>query len=173
MVYMDMFNKDNIFNNELYPAYTNIVGGIRDRTIYASVRNKLEKLRQLIRKTYKIIHDLSIEYRNADIEIIYSIIGRITYLAQEMEDLIDEILAERMPPGNDSETFKQYLRRILYEVIYNIDNDTGTLMFDIEHGDEYNIDYNQFEDELVKFLDGTEIALKEIDNSLGEILRHI
>ena len=170
---MDMFNREDIFNKDLYPAYTNIVGGIRNKAIYTPARNKIEKLRQLVRKTYRMVHDLNIEYRNADIEIIESILGRIDYLAQEMEDLIDEILAEKMPPGEDSETFKQYLRRILYEVIYNIDNDTGALIFDIEHGDEYNIDYNQFEDELVKFLDGTERALKEIDNSLGEILRHI
>ena len=170
---MDMFNSEDIFNKDLYPAYTNMVRGIRNKAIYTPVRNKIEKLRHLIRKTYKIVHDLYIEYRNADIEIIESILGRIDYLAQEMEDLIDEILSEKMPPGEDSETFKQYLRRILYEVIYNIDNDTGILIFDIEHGDEYNIDYNQFEDELVKFLEGTEIALKEIDNSLGEVLRRI
>jgi len=173
MVYMDMFNREDIFNKELYPAYKNIVGGIRDRSVYTSVRNKIEKLRQLVRKTYRMVHDLSVEYRNADIEIIASMIGRIDYLAQEMEDLIDEILSEKMPPGEDSETFKQYLRRILYEVIYNIDNDTGALIFDINHGDEYNIDYYQFEDELVKFLDGTERALKEIDSSLNEILRHM
>jgi hypothetical protein len=148
---MDMFNREDIFNKDLYPAYTNIVGGIRDRAIYAPVRNKLEKLKQLVRKTYRLVHDLDIEYRNADIEIIASMIGRIAYLAEEMEDLIDEILSEKMPPGEDSETFKQYLRRILYEVIYNIDNDTGILIDEIKHGDEYGIDYNQFEDELVKF----------------------
>jgi len=168
-----MFNREDIFNKDLYPAYIHIVGGIRDRSIYAPVRSKLEKLRQVIRKTYKLVHDLRIEYRNADIEIIYSIIARIDYLAQEMEDLIDEILAERMPPDRDSETFKQYLRRVLGEVIYNIDNDTSTLIFEIEHGDEYGIDYYQFEDELVKFLDGTERALKEVETSIDAILRSI
>ena len=173
MVYMDMFNREDIFSKDLFPAYTNMIGGIRDRSIYAHVRNKLEKLRHLVRKTYKIVHDLSIEYRNADIEIIAGMIGRIGYLAEEMEDLIDEILSEKMPPSPDSETFKQYLRRILYEVIYNIDNDASALIYDIEHGDKYGIDYYQFENELVKFLDGTERALKEIDNSLGEILRRI
>ena len=173
MVYMDMFNSEDIFNKDLYPAYTNMVRGIRNKAIYTPVRNKIEKLRQLVRKTYKIVHDLYIEYRNADIEIIESILGRIDYLAQEMEDLIDEILSEKMPPGEDSETFKLYLARILDEAIYNIDNDTGTLLFEINHGDEYGIDYYQFEDELVKFLEGTERALKEIDNSLGEILRRI
>jgi len=170
---MDMFNREDIFNRDLYPAYTNIVGGIRDRSIYTPARNKLEKLRQLIRRTYKIVHDLRVEYRNADIEIIAGMIGRIGYLAEEMEDLIDEILSERMPPGPDSETFKQYLARILDEVIYNIDNDTDALIFDIRHGDEYGIDYYQFENELVKFLDGTERALKEIENSLNQILRRI
>jgi hypothetical protein len=170
---MDMFNRDDIFNKDLYPAYTNMAEEIRDRSIYAPVRNKLEKLRQLVKRTYKIVHDLSIEYRNADIEIIAGMIGRIGYLAEEMEDLIDEILEEKMPPGEDSETFKQYLRRILYEVIYNIDNDTGALIFDIEHGDEYGIDYYQFENELVKFLDGAERALKEIEASLNRILGHI
>jgi len=173
MVYMDMFNREDIFNKDLYPAYTNIAGGIRDRSIYTPVRNKLEKLRQLIRRTYKIVHDLRVEYRNADIEIIAGMIGRIGYLAEEMEDLIDEILSERMPPGPDSETFKQYLARILDEVIYNIDNDTDALIFDIRHGDEYGIDYYQFENELVKFLDGTERALKEIENSLNQIFRRI
>ena len=173
MVYMDMFNREDIFNRDLYPAYTNIVGGIRDRSIYTPARNKLEKLRHLVRKTYRIVHDLNIEYRNADIEIIASILGGIDYLAQEMEDLINEILTEKMPPSPDSETFKQYLRRILYEVIYNIDNDTAALIFEINHGDEYGIDYDQFEDELVKFLDGTERALKEIENSLNQILRRI
>ncbi len=102
MVYMDMFNRDDIFNKDLYPAYTNIVGEIRDRSIYTPVRNKLEKLRQLIRKTYRIVHDLRVEYRNADIEIIADMLARIGYLAEEMEDLIDEILKERMPPGEDS-----------------------------------------------------------------------
>jgi len=170
---MDMFNREDIFNKDLYPAYTSIVGGIRDRSTYTPVRNKLEKLRQLIKRTYKIVHDLSIEYRNADIEIIAGMIGRIGYLAEDMEDLIDEILSERMPSGKDSETFKQYLRRILYEVIYNIDNDTDILIDEIRHGDEYGIDYNQFEDELVKFLDGTERALKEIDSSIDRILRSI
>jgi len=170
---MDMFNREDIFNKDLYPAYTNIAGGIRDRSIYTPVRNKLEKLRQLIRRTYKIVHDLRVEYRNADIEIIAGMIGRIGYLAEEMEDLIDEILSERMPPGPDSETFKQYLARILDEVIYNIDNDTDALIFDIRHGDEYGIDYYQFENELVKFLDGTERALKEIENSLNQIFRRI
>jgi len=170
---MDMFNKRNIFDKNIYPAYRNIVGGIRDRSTYTLVRSKIEKLRQLIKRTYKIVHDLSIEYRNADIEIIAGMISRIGYLAEDMEDLIDEILSEKMPPGEDSETFKQYLRRILYEVIYNIDNDTDILIDEIRHGDEYGIDYNQFEDELVKFLDGTERALKEIDSSLNEILRHM
>jgi len=90
-----------------------------------------------------------------------------------MEDLIDEILSERMPPGEDSEAFKQYLRRILYEVIYNIDNDTGILIDEIRHGDEYGIDYNQFEEEFLKFVYGTERALKEIEASLNRILEHI
>lgn len=170
---MDIFNREDIFNKDLSPAYTNMIGGIRDRSIYAPVRNKLEKLRQLIRRTYKIVHDIGIYYRNADIETIAGMIARVGYLAEDMEDLIDEILSEKMPPGEDSETFKQYLRRILYEVIYNIDNDTGTLIDEINHGDEYGVDYYQFEDELLKFVYGTERALKEIDNSLGEILRHI
>jgi hypothetical protein len=170
---MDMFNREDIFNKDLYPAYTNIVGGIRDRSIYAPVRNKLEKLRQVVRKTYKLVHDLNIGYRNADIEIIYGMLLDIDYLAQEMEDLIDEILKERMPPGRDSETFKHYLRRVLGEVIYNIYNDTDALIFDIRHGDEYGIDYYQFEDELAKFLDGTERALKEVEASINQILRRI
>ncbi len=173
MVYMDMFNREDIFNRSLYPPYTNIVREIRDRSIYAPIRNKLEKLRQLVRKTYKIVHDLRVEYRNADIEVIASMILRIKYIAEEMEDLIDEILKEIMPSGKDSETFRYYLNRILYEVIYNIDNDTGALIFNIEHGDEYGIDYDQFEDELVKFLDGTERALKEVDATIDRILRSI
>ena len=170
---MDMFNSEDIFNKDLFPAYRNIVGGIRDRSIYAPARNKLEKLRHLIRKTYKIVHDLGVEYRTADIEVIYGMIGKIGYLAEEMEDLIDEILSERMPPGEDSEAFKQYLRRILYEVIYNIDNDTGILIDEIRHGDEYGVDYYQFEEEFLKFVYGTERALKEIEASLNRILEHI
>jgi hypothetical protein len=170
---MDMFNREDIFNKDLYPAYTNMIGGIRDRSIYAPVRNKLEKLRQLIKRTYKIVHDIGIYYRTTDIETIAGMIGRIDYLAQEMEDLIDEILEERIPPSPDSETFKQYLRRILYEVIYNIDNDTGILIDEINHGDEYGIDYYQFEDELLKFVYGTERALKEVEASIDEILRRI
>jgi hypothetical protein len=173
MVYMDMFNREDIFSRDLYPAYTSIVRGIRDRSVYDSVRNKLEKLRQLVRRTYKIVHDIGIYYRTTDIETIAGMIARVGYLAEDMEDLIDEILSERMPPGEDSEAFKQYLRRILYEVVYNIDNDVGALIEDIRNGDEYNIDYKEFEDELFKFLNGAERALKEIDSSLSEILRRI
>jgi hypothetical protein len=171
MVYMDMFNREDIFNRDLYPPYTDITRGIRDRTIYTPVRHKLEKLRRLIRKTYEIVHELDIYYRNLDIEEIAGMLGRIDYLAEEIEDLIDEILKERMPPSEDSEALKNYLNRINYEVIMNIDNDASTLLFDIEHGDEYGLDYDTFEDELVKFIDGTERALKEIENSLNEILR--
>ena len=169
---MDMFNREDIFNNKLYPAYTNIVRGIENRSIYAPIRNKLERLRKLIAKAYEEVHRLSIYHPTSDIETIYGMIGRINNLAEEIEDLIDEILAEKMLPGRDSETFKQYLRRIKYEVIMNIENDAAALLFDIEHGDEYGVDYYQFEDELIKFIDGTERALSEVGSSIREILRY-
>jgi hypothetical protein len=170
---MDMFNREDIFNSELYPPYTQVVKGIRNGSDYVSIRSKLEKLKKLIRRTYEEVHDLGIYYRTIDIETIAGMIARIEYLAEEMDDLIDEILEERMLPGRDSETFKHYLRRIKYEVIENIENDTSTLIFDIEHGDEYGIDYYQFEDELLKFVYGTERALKEIENSINGILSRI
>ncbi len=173
MVYMDMFNRGNIFSRRLYPPYTSIAGEIGIDIISASIRNKLRRLRRLVIETYETVHDLYIGYRNADIEIIASMIGKIAYLAEEMEDLIDEILAERLPPGRNSEMLKHYLNRIKYEVIMNIENDTGILLHYINHGHEYGIDYYKFERELVKFLNGTERALKEIENSLNILLRSI
>jgi len=173
MVYMDMFNNENIFNRRLSPAYSNMVGGIRDKSIYSNVRNKLERLRELVAKTYEEVHRLSVYYHTADIGDIYSMIVRIGDLAEEMEDLIDEILEERMPSGRDSEIFKHYLRRIKYEVIMNIENDTSALIYDIEHGDEYGIDYYQFENELIKFIDGAERALTEVGKSIRELLRYV
>ena len=170
MVYMNMFNNENIFNKKLAPAYTSIAGGIRHIAFSPSVRSKLERLRRLVKKAYEMVHELSVYYHTTDMETTYGMLVRIGYLAEEIEDLIDDILKERMPPGEASETLRWYLNRINYEVFMNINNDVDAFIFDMEHWDEYNIDYYEFERELFKFIDGTERALKEVENSLNTIL---
>ena len=172
---MDMFNRRNIFDKNIYPAYRNIVEDV-NISEYKSLKSKFERLRELTRE---ISHQINMldqytsyngryeEYTTAT----YNILTKIYNLSEEADDFIGDIIIEaRESHYNNIESFEWYLKRMEYEIFEAIMGDALHLINYIEKGYVTTL---EFLTELNDFVRGTRRALREVERMIDEVLRHI
>jgi len=168
MVYIDIFNKNNIFNKG------SIIGEIKDKSIYISIKNDFEDIKQFIEDIYKMVYKLKMEIRNISIKEIYNILLYINSRADYIGYPIDRILflIEKIPPNKNIEAFKQYLKWIKSEISDKLYYGINEFIEYIRDEDEYGLD-PFFKQDLIKFLNNFDGILEEIKNTLNKISQYL
>jgi len=162
------FNEKD-FDNEIYPAYRNIVGNTRDMSEFAHIRSDFKVLRVFIKDIHEQLDQLENhiyfrDYRRYRYSI-YAILGKIEDLIEAMNETIGRIKIKiKKVPGY--QTFEYYISRVQLEVIEPILGDTKTL----EHYIEQKYDISA---ELPKFIEGTRKALREVERMIDEALQRM
>jgi len=161
------FNEKD-FDNEIYPAYRNIVNDIEDMPKFVHIRSDFKVLRVFIKNIHEQLDQLENYIYFKDYEryrySIYAILGKMEDLINAINETIGRIKIKiKKVPGY--QTFEYYISRVQLEVIEPILGDIKTL----EHYIEQRYDISP---ELPRFIEGTRRALREVEKMIDQVLEY-
>jgi len=169
MVYMDQFNDKEPFDEDIYPPYSNIAKDIENLPKFVNTRSEFKILRVFIKRIYEELDRVEqyISYRDYRSYrwSIYAALDKIKDLTKAMDERIGEIKIKihKLPNDRETKVFEYYINRIQLEIIEPLMMDADDLEHYIEQG--YDIS-----NELINFIRGARVGLKELENIINEVL---